>query len=124
MPSLEQRFFDIASRRQVVRPSLRAIIFSENRRRILLERPIGGVQTQYAFIGGEYQVGDTLAGRLRVEIEEESNARLTSWEYLFVVENRFRAGDKRIHALAHYLLATIDREHVESLQPQLDGSDG
>lgn len=119
MPSLEERFFDVIAGRQMVRPAVRAIIFSADESRILVQRPVDSPGTSYAFIGGEYEIGDTFGSRLRAEIEEETNARLVSWEYLFVVENRFMVGDKRIHALEHYLRAGIDREDVESREAHL-----
>lgn len=119
MSSLEQKFFDAIANREVVRPSVRALIFSTDGERLLVQRPSDTPGTNYAFIGGEYEVGDTFEGRLRLEIEEETSAQLLKWEYLFVVENRFMAGDKRIHGLEHYLAATIDRENVESHEAHL-----
>ncbi|WP_114558183.1 NUDIX domain-containing protein [Desertihabitans aurantiacus] len=119
MSLLEQDFFDAVARRRLVRPSVRAIIFSADQQRLLVQRPSDSPGASYAFIGGEYEIGDTFEGRLRAEIEEETNARLVSWEYLFVVENRFMAGDERIHGLEHYLRATIDREDVTSREPHL-----
>ncbi|SDE09158.1 NUDIX domain-containing protein [Auraticoccus monumenti] len=119
MSSMEQDFFDVVAQRRLVRPSVRAIIFSSDLQRVLVQRPSDSPGTNYAFIGGEYEIGDTFEARLRAEIEEETNARLVSWEYLFVVENRFMAGDKQIHGLEHYLRATIDREDVEPREPHL-----
>lgn len=116
----EQRFFDAVSARQVVRPSVRAIVYSDDEARVLVQRPRDSDPgTNYAFIGGEYEPGDTFETRLRREIDEETNASVTEWSYLFVVENLFVAGDKRIHALEHYVRAKIDREDVESRERHL-----
>ncbi|NNC13400.1 NUDIX domain-containing protein [Planctomonas sp. JC2975] len=119
MSSIEQKFFDAVAAREVVRTSVRAIIFSDDRARVLVQRPTDSQGSNYAFIGGEYEIGDTFETRLRAEVEEETNALLTAWEYLFVVENRFVVGDKRIHGLEHYVSATINREDVESREAHL-----
>lgn len=119
MSSSEQRFFDQVAKRQVVRPSVRAIILSGDGSRLLVQRPTDSPGSNYAFIGGEYESGDTFDSRIRAEIEEETNARVTSWDYLFVVENRFTAGEHQIHGLEHYLLVAIDREDVRSGEPHL-----
>ena len=116
----EQRFFDTIADREVVRPAIRSIIYSEDGERVLVQRPRDiKPGTNYAFIGGEYEPGDTFESRLRREIDEETNAIVVDWAYLFVVENLFVAGDKRIHALEHYVSAKIDREDVESRESHL-----
>lgn len=117
--SAEQRFFDLVAERQAVRPSVRAVILSGDGQRLLVQRPSDTPGTRYAFIGGGYELGDTFESRIRVEIDEEMNARLASWEYLFVVENRFMAGDRRIHGLEHYLLVRIESDEVRSHEAHL-----
>lgn len=114
MSSLEQRFFDQVAARRVVRPSVRAVVLSSDGERLLVQRPSDSPGSNYAFIGGEYEIGDTFDSRIRTEVEEETNARVTGWHYLFVVENRFMAGEHKIHGLEHYLRVSIDREDVVS----------
>lgn len=84
-----------------------------------MQRPNDDPNACYAFIGGEYELGDTFASRLSAEIEEETTARLKSSEYLFVVENRFNHGDAFVHGLEHYFLAELDRRDVQSREPYL-----
>lgn len=117
--SSEQSFFDLVAQKQVVRPSVRAVILSGDGQRVLVQRPSGTPGAPYAFVGGEYELGDTFESRIRAEIGEETSARLASWEYLFVVENRFMAGDRRIHALEHYLLVRIESDDVRSQEAHL-----
>jgi ADP-ribose pyrophosphatase YjhB (NUDIX family) len=115
---IEDQFFTAIAARGLVRPSLRAIIIDNSR--VLVQRPAGSSPGgSYAFIGGEYEIGDTFESRLRQEIEEETTARLVSWRYLFVVENRFAHAGHRIHALEHYLLAVLDTEDVKSRDGKL-----
>jgi 8-oxo-dGTP pyrophosphatase MutT (NUDIX family) len=120
MSRSEQQFFDAVAARGQVRPSVRAIIPSGDGSRILVQRPADSPPgSSYAFPGGGYEYGDTLHERLAQEIEEETNARLVSWEYLFTLEHRFLAGGKRIHGLELYCLATIDRDDVVSRESHL-----
>jgi ADP-ribose pyrophosphatase YjhB (NUDIX family) len=94
-----------------------AIIVSDSQ--LLVQRPSDDANGCYAFIGGEYEVGDTFASRLKAEIEEETTARLERWQYLFVVENRFRFEEMFVHGLEPYFLAQIDRQDVQSRESQL-----
>ena len=118
MSELEDRFFAAVADRHLVRPCVRAIIVGDGS--ILVQRPIDAAPgTGYAFIGGEYELGDTFESRLRAEIDEETNARLVDWRYLFVVENLFVSGGHRVHGLEHYLEASIDRIDVFGREPHL-----
>lgn len=113
----ESEFFRGVSKRRMVRPRVAAIIVSDSQ--LLVQRPSDDVNACYAFIGGEYEVGDTFASRLKAEIEEETTARLERWQYLFVVENRFQHEERLVHGLEHYLLAQVDRQDVQSREPHL-----
>ncbi|RWK43756.1 NUDIX domain-containing protein [Mesorhizobium sp.] len=73
----------------------------------------------YAFIGGEYEVGDTFETRLRKEFEEETTARLVECEYLFCVENHFQHRGNAIQQAEHFFLVKLDRRDVESREPHL-----
>lgn len=118
MSEAEERFFAEVAARNLVRPSVRAIIVHDDR--VLVQRPAEATPaSNYAFIGGEYEIGDTIESRLRQELEEETTAQLVSWRYLFVVENLFLHAGHRIHALEHYVLATIDNPEVESREGHL-----
>jgi ADP-ribose pyrophosphatase YjhB (NUDIX family) len=118
MSKTEEQFFAEVAARKMVRPSVRAIIVRDDH--ILVQRPAdGATASNYAFIGGEYEVGDTIESRLRRELEEETTVKLLSWRYLFVVENLFVHAGHRVHALEHYVLATIDNAEVESREDRL-----
>jgi ADP-ribose pyrophosphatase YjhB (NUDIX family) len=110
--SREQQFLNALASRNAIRISVRAIVVSGGR--TLVQRPTDDPEACYAFIGGEYQVGDTMAGRLRREFEEETNARVVNCEYRFVVETRFRWRGRLIHSLEHFFAVTLDREDIES----------
>ncbi|WP_157987723.1 NUDIX domain-containing protein [Jiangella endophytica] len=113
MSEREDRFFAAVAARHLVRPSVRAIVVHDSS--VLVQRPADSAPGgNYAFIGGEYEAGDTFESRLRQEIEEETTACLVSWRYLFVVENRFVHAGRRIHALEHYVWATLDTIEVKS----------
>jgi ADP-ribose pyrophosphatase YjhB (NUDIX family) len=103
--------------RNVVRISVRAVVLTKGR--VLVQKPTDDPGACYAFIGGEYEVGDTLVSRLRQEFEEETTAKLVDCHYLFVVENRFRVNGRLIQSLDHYFAATLDREAIESRERHL-----
>ena len=63
---------------------VRSIVIREGE--ILVQRP-PNPRSCYAFIAGHYEPGDTLEYRLATEFEEETNAKLLSCPYLFVVES-------------------------------------
>jgi ADP-ribose pyrophosphatase YjhB (NUDIX family) len=118
MSEVEDRIFAAVAARNLVRPSVRAIILRDGN--ILVQRPADSAPGgSYAFIGGEYEIGDTFESRLRRELEEETTARLMTWRYLFVVENLFVHAGHRIHALEHYVLATIETTDVQSREGHL-----
>ena len=111
----ESDFFAQVAARNVVRPRVAGIIIANGQ--LLAQRPSD--DQCYAFIGGEYEVGDTFISRLHAEIQEETTAQLVRAEYLFVVENHFRSAGVSVHGIEHYLLAEIDRTDVESREPHL-----
>ena len=87
--------------------------------RVLVQRPADEPASCYAFIGGEYEAGDTFETRIRREFEEETTARVSGWRYLFVVENRFTVDGGTFQSLEHYLEVTLDRQNVESREAHL-----
>lgn len=115
----EDRFFSAVASRQLVRPAVRAIVRSG--RGYLVQRPTdardGG---HYAFIGGEYELGDNFQERIRKEFEEETTARVVNAEYRFVVENRFLWNGKPIQTLEHYFEVELDRDEIQSNEPHLE----
>ncbi|HEV2071266.1 MAG TPA: NUDIX domain-containing protein [Acidimicrobiales bacterium] len=116
MSTTEDLFFEAVAARELVRPSVRAIVVQQDR--LLLQRPVD-VPDAYAFVGGEYEFGDTFDTRIRREFEEETTAKVISWSYLFVVENRFLHGGRRLQTLEHYLEVQIDREDVDTREGHL-----
>jgi ADP-ribose pyrophosphatase YjhB (NUDIX family) len=114
----QDQFFSAVAARRLVRPSVRAIVRGEQG--FLVQRPTDNPHSNYAFIGGEYEVGDTFEGRLRKEFEEETSARVARAEYRFVVENRFLWRGQMVQSLEHYFEVELDRDEVISNEPHLE----
>lgn len=115
--SRETEFFRAVATRDLVRVRVAAIVISEGR--VLVQKPVDDPHACFAFIGGEYEVGDTLESRLRKEFEEETTARVKRAEYRFVVENRFQIEGRRIHGLEHYFEVELDTSEVGSTELHL-----
>lgn len=113
----EDRFFSAVASRRLIRPAVRAIVRSQSG--FLVQRPTDAPNGHYAFIGGEYELGDSFADRIRKEFEEETTARVVNAEYRFVVENRFLWRGELIQTLEHYFEVELDRVEVMSNEPQL-----
>ena len=95
-----------------IRVSARAIIFNRARNQILIERN-SGIQNKFSnFIGGGVEVGETLQACIERELNEETNARITHAEYLFVVENFISHESEIRHSLEHYFEIDLDRDDV------------
>ena len=109
---------DVAAK-GMIRPCVRALIFHPDRAEVLVEQNIIEPGAYYSFPGGEYECGDSLVGRLKQELQEETNTKLLSCRYLFVVENLFHLEGHLIHSLEHYFEARIDRQTVESREAHL-----
>ena len=116
--SRQDQFFAAVASRRLVRPAVRAIVRSE--RGFLVQRPADDPDSHYAFVGGEYELGDTFDERLRKEFEEETSARVVSAEYLFVVENRFCVNEGVVQTLEHYFDVVLDRLDVVSREAHLE----
>lgn len=114
----EEQFFAAVAARGMVRTSVRALIVGDHG--YLLQRPTDSGSSHYAFIGGEYELGNSFASRLRTELEEETSARVVSAEYRFVVENRFLSGGTAIQSLEHYFEVRLDRAVIVSREPHLE----
>ena len=116
--SRQTEFFNAVASRNIVRVRVAAIVVSRGCE--LVQRPTDEPDSCYAFIGGEYEAGDTFETRICREFEEETTARVLDWRYLFVVENRFTGADgSTFQALEHYLEVTLDRQNVESREDHL-----
>ena len=113
----EDRFFSAVASRRLIRPAVRAIVRSDSG--FLVQRPTDTPNGHYAFIGGEYELGDSFNDRIRREFEEETSARVVRSDYRFVVENRFMWRDTLIQTLEHYFEVELDRTEVESNEPHL-----
>jgi 8-oxo-dGTP pyrophosphatase MutT (NUDIX family) len=114
----EDRFFSAVAGRRLVRPAVRAIVRGANG--FLVQRPTDAPGGHYAFIGGEYELGDSFDDRIRREFEEETTARVVRAEYRFVVENRFLWRGELIQTLEHYLEVELDRDDLESNESHLE----
>ena len=114
----ESDFFSAVAARNVVRPRVAGIVVANDQ--LLVQRPNDDPTACYAFIGGEYEVGDTLESRLRAEFDEETTASVLTARYLFVLENRFRYAGRFVHGLEHYFLVEIDTVEVQSRESHLE----
>ena len=85
----------------------------------MVQRPTDSPHGRYAFIGGEYELGDSFEMRLRREFEEETSARVVKLEYRFVVENRFLWRGQLVQTLEHYFEVELDRDDVRSNEADL-----
>ncbi len=115
--SREAEYFRAVAARNLVRVRVAAIVIRDQR--LLVQRPTDDPYACFAFIGGEYEIGDTFESRLRQEFEEETTARVVRAEYRFVVENRFLVAGCLIQSLEHYMEVEIDRVQIESAEPGL-----
>jgi ADP-ribose pyrophosphatase YjhB (NUDIX family) len=113
----QDEFLSVVAARRLVRPSVRAIVVRDGN--LLVQRPVDDPLACFAFIGGEYEHGDTFESRIRREFEEETTAKVLACKYLFVVENRFIWNGAVIHGLEHYLEVELDRSLVESREVHL-----
>ncbi len=113
----QDRFFQAVASRRIPRIRVAAIVVDGGS--VLVQRPVDDPGACYAFIGGEYERGDTFEARLRKEFEEETNARLVSSRYMFCVENHFRHGDSLVQQVEHFFLVELDRPDVRSAEPHL-----
>jgi ADP-ribose pyrophosphatase YjhB (NUDIX family) len=117
MESSQDRFFQAVASRQIPRIRVAGIVVEDGK--LLVQQPTDDPSSCYAFIGGEYEIGDTFETRLRREFEEETNARVTEARYLFCVENHFRYRGQIIQQAEHYFLVSLDRHDVVSRETHL-----
>jgi ADP-ribose pyrophosphatase YjhB (NUDIX family) len=117
MESSQDRFFQAVASRQIPRIRVAGIVVEDGK--LLVQQPADDPSSCYAFIGGEYEIGDTFETRLRREFEEETNARVTEARYLFCVENHFRYRGRIIQQAEHYFLVSLDRHDVVSRETHL-----
>lgn len=114
----EDIFFSAVVSRRLIRPAVRAIVRAHQG--FLVQRPIDSTEGHYAFIGGEYELGDSFEGRIRKEFEEETTARVVRADYRFVVENRFLWRGELVQTLEHYFEVELDRTEIKSREPNLE----
>jgi ADP-ribose pyrophosphatase YjhB (NUDIX family) len=113
----QDQFFRAVASRQIPRIRIAGIVVADGA--VLVQQPTDDPHSCYAFIGGEYEVGDTFETRLRKEFEEETNATVTEARYLFCVENHFRYKGNVVQQAEHYFLANLDRRDVASRESHL-----
>jgi ADP-ribose pyrophosphatase YjhB (NUDIX family) len=113
----QDQFFQAVASRRIPRVRVAGIVVDCGS--VLVQQPTNDPSACYAFIGGEYEQGDTFETRLRKEVEEETNARLVECEYLFCVENHFRHRGNPIQQTEHFFLVKLDRRDVESRESHL-----
>ncbi len=117
METSQDRFFQAVAMRQIPRIRVAGIVVEDGK--VLVQQPADDPSSCYAFIGGEYETGDTFETRLRKEFEEETSARVREARYLFCVENHFRYRGKLIQQAEHYFLVSLDRHDVVSRETHL-----
>ncbi|MCG6857600.1 MAG: NUDIX domain-containing protein [Salaquimonas sp.] len=117
MSLTEDQFFRVVASHRIPRIRVAGIVVHDGA--ILVQQPADDPSSCFAFIGGEYELGDTFETRLRKEFEEEMNARLIEARYLFCVENHIRHNGNLIQQAEHYFLVELDRRDVSSREPHL-----
>jgi ADP-ribose pyrophosphatase YjhB (NUDIX family) len=117
MAVTQDRFFEAVASRQIPRIRIAGIVVSDGA--VLVQKPTDDPGSCYAFIGGEYEIGDTFETRLQKEFEEETNATVVEARYLFCVENHFQYKGNVIQQAEHYFLVNLDRRDVVSREPHL-----
>jgi len=117
MAFIQDQFFQAVASRQIPRIRIAGIVVNDDK--VLVQKPADDPSSCYAFIGGEYEVGDTFESRLRQEFEEETNARVVAARYLFCVENHFRYNGNYIQQAEHFFLVTLDRHDIVSREDHL-----
>ncbi|MET3579940.1 ADP-ribose pyrophosphatase YjhB (NUDIX family) [Mesorhizobium robiniae] len=113
----QDQFFQAVASRRIPRVRVAGIVVDCGS--VLVQQPTDDPSACYAFIGGEYELGDTFETRLKKEFEEETNVRLVECEYLFCVENHFRHRGNAIQPAEHFFLVKLDRRDAESHEPHL-----
>ncbi|TIN10610.1 MAG: NUDIX domain-containing protein [Mesorhizobium sp.] len=114
----QDQFFRAIASRQIPRIRIAGIVMSGDGA-VLVQQPADDPSSCLAFIGGEYELGDTFETRLKKEFEEETNARVLNARYLFCVENHFHYKGTVIQQAEHYFLVTLDRQDIVSREPHL-----
>lgn len=117
MTLYQDRFFQAVASRQIPRIRIAGIVVNDGK--VLVQQPADDPSSCYAFIGGEYELGDTFETRLRQEFEEETNARVAEARYLFCVENHFRHKENILQQVEHFFLVRLDRQDVSSSESHL-----
>jgi ADP-ribose pyrophosphatase YjhB (NUDIX family) len=117
MATRESEYMAAIAARNIVRPRIAAIVIADGK--TLVQKPTDDPDACFAFIGGEYEVGDTFESRIKKEFEEETTAKVIESNFLFVVENRFVYNGKLIQGLEVYLEVKIDRVEVTSKEKHL-----
>lgn len=110
-------FFQAVASRKIPRIRIAGIVVADEA--VLVQQPADDPQSCFAFIGGEYEVGDTFETRLRKEFEEETNATIVQARYLFCFENHFRYKGNLVQQAEHYFMVNLDRRDVESREAHL-----
>ncbi|MBY5377366.1 NUDIX domain-containing protein [Rhizobium leguminosarum] len=113
----QDQFFQAVASRKIPRIRIAGIVISDGA--VLVQQPADDPQSCHAFIGGEYEVGDTFETRLRAEFEEETNANVVEAQYLLCLENHFRYKGNLIQQAEHYYLVKLDRRDIESREAHL-----
>ena len=83
----QDKFFQAVAERNIPRIRIVGIVIDDGM--VLVQKPVDDPDACYAFIGGEYEMGDTFESRLRCEFEEETNARVVNCTYFFVLRLGF-----------------------------------
>ena len=101
--------------------SARGVCIHKNK--LLVERPKDtpeGLRNCCYIPGGGLELGELLEECLRREYQEETNAKITSLVYLFLVENHIRFGNKIIHSIEHYFRVELDKYTIQPRESRLD----
>jgi 8-oxo-dGTP pyrophosphatase MutT (NUDIX family) len=92
----QDRFLQKIASSKLVRVSARSLCFRDGF--LLVQQPSDEPAANFAFVGGQLELGQSLAEGLIAEYEQELGLQIPEPKYLFVVENRFWFRESIFHA--------------------------
>lgn len=112
----QDQFFQAVASRKILRIRIAGIVIADDA--VLVQQPADDPCSCFAFIGGEYEVGDTFETSLRTEFEEETNASVVETQYL-LRRKSFSISGNLITQAEHYYSVKLDRRDIESREAHL-----